>query len=346
MSLSATLFGRDSLIFKATNILGLGIPGLLHDAFGPAEPGAQPGQALGELAQQTAKEGGPRTIVWGRVRPIGGNLIHCQAPVKRWVVTEVEGGGGGKGGGGKKKKQEQRTEHVYRTYAIGVCEGPITAFSRIWRNNKLVYDGRGTAWGARNNGVFLRSFRLYLGAWSQMPDPTLQSIWGAGSVPAYRGTAYMVAIDEDLTELGGSVPQWLFEVERAEGIIVTSKLYAVTAADAIAPGISFGTAIMRSLVRSAKISPDALGPSISFGTADLREPIAREEFEDSMSPSILFGEAVLREPTKRTGFQDSIQPGVQFETASLRTALIVQPMVPDAIDPGITFGEAQLYEAD
>ncbi|HEX7764157.1 MAG TPA: hypothetical protein VF433_11180, partial [Cellvibrio sp.] len=118
-------------------------------------------------------------------------------------------------------------EHVYRTYAIGVCEGPITAFSRIWRNNKLVYDARGNAWGAANNPIFLRTFRLYLGGWNQMPDPTLQSIWGSGNVPAYRGTTYMVSIDEDLTDQGGMVPQWLFEVERAEGIFYTSKPYAV-----------------------------------------------------------------------------------------------------------------------
>lgn len=218
MSLSATLFGENSLIFKATNILGLGIPGLLHRKFGPQGPEAQ---RLGDISRQTAKEGEPRVIVWGRVRPVGGNIIHCQEPQKRMVKQSSSGGG--KGGG---KKKEQKVEHVYRTYAIGVCEGPITGFSRIWRNNKLVYDGRGTAWGARNNGVFLRSFRLYLGGWDQMPDPRLQSIWGVGNVPAYRGTAYMVSIDEDLTDQGGMVPQWLFEVERAEGIYYTSKPYS------------------------------------------------------------------------------------------------------------------------
>lgn len=223
MSLSATLFGTDSLIFKATNILGLGIPGLLHKTFGPGEPEAQ---RLGEISRQTAKEGDPRVIVWGRVRPIGGNIIHCQEPKKRMVKQSSSGGG--KGGS---KKKTQKVEHVFRTYAIGVCEGPITGFSRIWRNNKLVYDGRGTDWGARNNGVFLRSFRLYLGGWSQMPDPTLQSIWGAGNVPAYRGTAYMVSIDEDLTDQGGMVPQWQFEVERAEYVASTSTPYGLIQRD-------------------------------------------------------------------------------------------------------------------
>lgn len=220
--MSGAISNVFTVAFKAVNILGLGVPGMLMKALGPGDPDAIVNR-LGDISRQTAKEGDPRVIVWGRVRPIGGNIIHCQKPIKRWVVTSTSSGG--KGGG--KKKQEQRTEHVYRTYAIGVCEGPITKFSRIWRNNKLVYDGRGTAWGARNNGVFLRSFRLYLGGWSQMPDPTLQSIWGAENVPAYRGTAYMVSIDEDLTDQGGMVPQWQFEVERAEYIPSTSKLYGL-----------------------------------------------------------------------------------------------------------------------
>lgn len=222
MSLSATLFGRDSLIFKATNILGLGIPGWLDKTFGAGEA---KGQSLGEIAQQTAKEAEPRVIVWGRVRPIGGNVIHAQEPVRKWVK---QSSGGGKGGSGSKT---QKVEHVFRTYAIGVCEGPITGYTRIWRNNKLVYDARGNEWGEKNNGVFLKSFRLYIGGWNQMPSPDLEAIWGVGNIPAYRGTAYMVSINEDLTELGGSVPQWLFEVERAEGFFLTSKPYPIESID-------------------------------------------------------------------------------------------------------------------
>ncbi|NWA25518.1 hypothetical protein HX866_11485 [Pseudomonas gingeri] len=233
MSLSATLFGRDSLIFKATNVLGLGIPGWLDKKFGIKGPEAQ-SQAIGELSQQTAKESEPRAIIWGRVRPIGGNLIHCQTPVLRWITTYSDSPSAGKGGGKKSQQQETRTQHVYRTYAIGVCEGPITAFARIWRNNKLVYDGRGTDWGAQNNGVFLGAYRLYLGPWSQMPSPDLEAVWGAGNVPAYRGTAYMVAINEDLTDQGGAVPQWLFEVERAEGYVMTSKPYAAEDVERVA----------------------------------------------------------------------------------------------------------------
>ena len=281
MSLSATLFGRDSLIFKATNVLGLGIPGWLDKQFGAGDNTLE-GQRIGEISQQTAKEGEPRVIVWGRVRPIGGHIMHCQKPVIKWKETEVEGGGGK--GGGKKKKQVQRTQHVYRSYAIGVCEGPITKFSRIWRNNKLVYDARGNSWGNKNNGVFLKHHRLYLGNWNQGRDPTLQRIWGM-NIPAYRGTAYIVAIDEDLTEYGGALPQWLFEVERAEGVVYTSKPYAVESSEflALAPG---GSSVRVGGTQHG-YGQEYLGITPSVVSVELKGPLRMQPEYLGITPSVV-----------------------------------------------------------
>lgn len=180
-------------------------------------------QKLGEISAQTAKEGEPRLIVWGVVRPVGGNVVAVQEPPR---IERRKQKSSGKGGGGK--KTTQIIEVPRRTYAIGICEGPITGIRRVWRNNKLVFDGRpDSAWGAKNNAIFRRSFRFYLGDYKQMPDPRLEAIFGVGNVPAMRGTAYMVALDEDLGDTGGALPQWLFEVERAEGYALTSRPYAV-----------------------------------------------------------------------------------------------------------------------
>lgn len=182
---------------------------------------------LGEIAKQTAKEGGARLIVWGIVRPIGGNLVACSDP----NIVKTSTSSGGKGGGGA--KQTTTSENVYRTYAIGVCEGPITGYRRIWRNNKLVYDSRTDetgaldTWGATNNPIFLQKATLYLGDYAQLPDPSLEGIFGVGEVPAMRGTAYMVMNNENLTDLGGAVPQYIFEVVRAEGVALTSRPYPV-----------------------------------------------------------------------------------------------------------------------
>jgi len=176
------------------------------------------GNKIGDIAKQTSREGVARPIIWGRVRPIGGNLIATSAPN---IVKSRKSSG--KGGGGT----TTTSESVYRTYAIRICEGPITGVIRVWRNNELIYDGRGTAWGAENNPAFLAVATFYNGDWDQMPDPSLEGVFGAGNVPPHRGTAYMVMNNELLDDTGGAVPQWLFEVERLDGQLSTSRPYDI-----------------------------------------------------------------------------------------------------------------------
>jgi hypothetical protein len=210
------------LIATASALLGLqAAGGMVAELFKQQLPD----QNLGDMARQTSKEGVPRHIIFGVVRPIGGNVVAVQDPprIERRKVKS-----GGKGGGGK---SSQTVEAPRRTYAIAVCEGPITDFRRVWRNQKLVYDGRGTEWGARNNGTFLNRFRFYYGTYTQMPDSNLEAIFGVGNVPAMRGTAYMVAKDEDLNDMGGAVPVWTFEVVRAHGYALTSNTYPLESID-------------------------------------------------------------------------------------------------------------------
>ena len=220
MAIEVLLFPNSKLL-QAGNPVGYWI----NKAMAPKPPKLA-AQTLGELSQQTAKEGEPRPIVYGIGRPIGGNVIYMSQPIRKMVKTYA-GEAGGKGGGGKKKKQYQDVEHVYRYYAIRVCEGPITGYRRIWRNGALVYDGRkGSDWGAKNNHLFFETYRLYTGSWTQMPDSVLQSQQEM-DIPAYRGTAYLVANNEDLTDFGGAIPQWQFEVARSEGYYLTSRPYAL-----------------------------------------------------------------------------------------------------------------------
>jgi len=252
-----------------------------------------PTRRLGDLAVQTAQEGGARPIIWGRVRPIGGNIIHIQSPQKRIVKEKVEGGKGG----GKKKKQ--KVEHVFRTYAIGICEGPVSAVTRAWRNDKLVYDARGNAWGAKNNPVFLQSYRFYLGKYDQLPDPALESIWGIGNVPAYRGTCYMVAINEDLTDLGGAVPQWTFEVERAEFFDIQSALYPLSEQEGINSGVALESAELRTLKKETH-GFESVASSVTLDSAELKNVLQ-----------------VLHAPF------ESVQSDAQLESAELKSVLRV-----------------------
>lgn len=185
-------------------------------------------QRLGELQKQTAEEGNPRPMIWGRVRPISGNVIHAGPVDRKMVEVGRTTTSGGKGGGGS-QTTVQYAEKAFRSYAIRICEGPISAVIRVWKNDKLVYDARGTEWGEKNNPAFLEFCKFYLGGWEQMPDPVLEAIWGAGKVPAYRGTAYLRVEYEDVTDFGGRVPVFTFEVQRG-GIVttLTSKPYPLT----------------------------------------------------------------------------------------------------------------------
>lgn len=176
------------------------------------DPQTIKGPGVGDLARQTSQAGVPRPIVFGTSQPISGNLINCGEP--RIVKSKSSGKGGPK----------VETESVYRTYSIRICEGPVDAILRVWRNNVLVYDARANGdLDDATNGKFLETARFFLGDYDQMPSPDLEAIFGVGLTPAHRGTCHMVQANEDLTDLRGAVPQWQFQVSRGRRVPVVAQ---------------------------------------------------------------------------------------------------------------------------
>jgi len=57
-------------------------------------------------------------------------------------------------------------------------------------------------------------FTVYTGSSDQLPDAKIEAVEGEGTVPAYRGTAYVVIEDLQLAQFGNRVPQFSFEVMR------------------------------------------------------------------------------------------------------------------------------------
>mgnify|MGYP000275796604 FL=1 len=140
-----------------------------------------------------ASEGTPVTRAWGRVR-LAGQVIWAT----RFKETVTESGGGGKGGGSPKT-----TEFSYSvSLAIALCEGEIRRVGRVWA------DGNEIATNTVN-------MRIYKGTETQLPDPKISAVEGAGKAPAYRGIAYIVFEDLELAAYGNRVPQFTFEVVRA-----------------------------------------------------------------------------------------------------------------------------------
>lgn len=166
------------------------------------------GPSIGDGQQTVSAEGTPRPIIYG-TGAVGGNIIAKGDLIKK-----------------KKRKRQskggpiQETEHFYMTYAIRICEGPITGLLRVWEDEKLSYDVRltGSLVSAEENNKYASNFKVYLGGEDQLPDPDLEVVFGVGDTPAFRGTAYLVFPNRDLTERQGSVPNYRFEVTTASNI--------------------------------------------------------------------------------------------------------------------------------
>lgn len=169
-------------------------------AVGSLIPTNTRGPSIDETGAQTTAEGAPRAIVYGTAM-VTGNVID--AGKTRKINRKQRSGKGG---------SSTTTEALLRTYAIRICEGPIGGILMIKKDDKIVYDTRPGANFDQDNLEFMKGCRIYLGGESQLPDPDLEAIKGIGEVPAYRGSAYIVFIDDDVTDRRGSVPQYQFVI--------------------------------------------------------------------------------------------------------------------------------------
>ncbi len=139
-------------------------------------------------------EGDAIAQVYGRMR-VAGQII--------WATefredVNVSRAGGGKGAP-KAPKVRQFSYSV--SVALALCEGEISHVGRVWADGTEV---------ARDS----LTMRVYTGTRDQLPDPRIEAVEGAGTVPAYRGTAYVVIEDLELGDFGNRVPQFTFEVTR------------------------------------------------------------------------------------------------------------------------------------
>ncbi|AUM73663.1 baseplate multidomain protein megatron [Paracoccus jeotgali] len=154
------------------------------------------GARMDNLRITSATEGAVIPRLYGRMR-IGGNIVWA-TDFREETKTTTQGGGKGGGGGGKVKTTEY---FYYASFAVALCEGPITGIGRIWADGKLL-DTAGITW------------RWYPGDENQAADPFIAAKMGAVSTPAYRGTAYVVFEDLPLGNYGNRIPQLSFEVFR------------------------------------------------------------------------------------------------------------------------------------
>lgn len=140
---------------------------------------------------QSAAEGTQVPRLFGTMR-LSGQMIWSS----RFKENKTTKKTGGKGSSTKV------TSYSYSvSIALALCEGEVTKVGRVWADGNEI-SLSGTSW------------RLHKGSETQLPDPLIEAIEGAGSVPAYRGTAYIVLEDLELGPFGNRIPQFSFEITR------------------------------------------------------------------------------------------------------------------------------------
>lgn len=182
---------------------GFAIGSMIGNAVDPVE---LQGRKLGDAPTQVAAEGGARAIVFGK------GCIRATCVLERGgrrVIKQRQSQGKGSG-------PTTVNERALWTFAIGLGEDLIDgAILRIWENERLVYDITPDSPIPGDSAKFAARFRFHDGAETQLPDPAIEALYPGGDAPYYRGTAYMVFPQYDLTDFGETVPTYRVEVARA-----------------------------------------------------------------------------------------------------------------------------------
>ena len=162
--------------------------------------------------------GTPIQEVWGRMR-VAGEII--------WASRFQENRQTQSSGKGAPRATATTTSLSYSvSLAIALCRGEALRVGRVWADGVEISP----------NSLDLR---FYPGSESQLPDPKIEAVEGAGLAPTYRGIAYVVIEDLSLSRFGNRVPQFSFEVVRRATVKNASEprdLAAAINAVAMFPG--------------------------------------------------------------------------------------------------------------
>ena len=242
LGLSGAVIGQ-----AAGSIIGTIIDSRIIASFAPNQ--ISEGARLESLRVTSSTEGSVIPNVYGRMK-IGGNIFWATDFLEKSTTTTQ--GGSGKGGGGGEVKT---TTYTYScSFAVGLCEGPISGIGRIWADGKP-FDLPGAVW------------RVYSGTETQLPDPFISAKMGAGNAPAYRGMAYIVFEELPLEKFGNRIPQLSFEVIRPT--LADGSAENLIRAVNLIPGAGEFVYATETITRSSGGATVPENQNSTFGKADL-----------------------------------------------------------------------------
>lgn len=170
-------------------------------------PRGREGPRLKELAVTTSSYGSPIPRQFGTMR-VPGTIIWSTDLIEHKTRT-----GGGKG------RPSTSTYSYTVSFAVALSSRPLLSVGRIWADGNLL---RGAAGDLKVAG----SFRLHSGHGDQAQDPLIAAAEGVNQCPAFRGLAYAVFEDLDLSEFGNRIPALTFEVIADNGELRVAQLTA------------------------------------------------------------------------------------------------------------------------
>ena len=155
------------------------------------------GARLNQLAATTSSYGDALPRHFGRMR-VAGTVI--------WATDLVEHSqtSGGKG------KPKVTTFSYSCSFAVALGSRPIASIGRIWADGNLL---RGTDGDLKVGGTL----RFHSGEGDQAVDPLIAAAEGSGSCPGWRGIAYVMFEDLQLSEYGNRIPSLTFEIFADDG---------------------------------------------------------------------------------------------------------------------------------
>jgi len=228
--------------------------------FPPAMPG-QTGPRAQDGMVQVSTYGASIPIVYGTMA-LSGNVIWSAGLREVKVRTKVGSG---------KSKTKVTTYSYYCDFAVGLCEGEINCVRRVWLDSDLVYDLTSVDPKViAANTKFENIMTVYRGSETQLADPVIEAVIGAGDTPAFRGLAYLVFDNLPLQNYGNRIPNVRVELVRAD-LYYTSEPYPIHVLEeltsAAAPiGGGFWMSPIEDLDAACALASGSLVVTVSYGS--------------------------------------------------------------------------------
>lgn len=157
------------------------------------------GSRLTDISLQSSNYGQVIPIIYGKVK-IAGNIIFASQLTETLVTKKISGTG--KGGDIISAPAQKESRYNYTvSLAIAICEGEIANIDNIYADEKII-----------NLGDFCSSYNILKGNEEQNTDSILEALLGTGNTPAYKGLAYIVIENLNITAFNNRIPNFTFEV--------------------------------------------------------------------------------------------------------------------------------------